>query len=180
MTDIRVKKTFTLIELVVVILLISTTYFLVFSNSNFTIKKEKTKITLSSLKEYLLDNFQFEDELSFICIEDNFDCFVKIDNEISKDFKVENFFNTKPEIYEYNQNQTRIDFKDIRIADISYDIIFELKINSDYKSNDFIVDTFEEKVFVFNSIFKKPKLYSSMNEVLDKFNTNQLEVKDAF
>jgi len=180
MIDIRVKKSFTLIELIIVILLISTTYFLVFSNSNFTIKKEKTKISLLNLKEYLLDNFKFEDELSFICVEDSFDCFIKIDNEILKDFKVENFFNTKPEIYEYNQNQTRIDFEDVRISDISYDIIFELKINSDYKSNDFIVDSLEDKIFVFNSIFKKSKLYSSMNDVLEEFNTNQLEVRDAF
>jgi prepilin-type N-terminal cleavage/methylation domain-containing protein len=32
---IRVKKAFTLIELIIVIILISTTYFLVFSNSTF-------------------------------------------------------------------------------------------------------------------------------------------------
>lgn len=177
---IRVKKAFTLIELIIVIILISSTYFLVFTNSSFTIKKDEIKISLSNLKEYLLDNFQFEDELSFICINDSFDCFVKIDGQIDKDFKIEKFFNDKPLIYEYNQTQNKIDFKETRIDDISYNVIFELKIDSDSKSNDFILDTNEEKVFLFNSIYKKPKIYTSLNEVLDEFNTKQLEVKDAF
>ena len=49
---IRVKKSFTLIELIVVILIISIVYILVFSSSSFCIKNEKEKIDLSYLKEF--------------------------------------------------------------------------------------------------------------------------------
>lgn len=180
MNFIRVNKAFTLIELVLVIILISSTYFLVFSGSNFTIKPEKTKITLIDLKEFLLKNFKFERELSFVCIEDKFTCYIKIDNNILKSFKVENFFNTKPDVYEYNQNENRIDFDDIRIDDISNNVIFELKIDNDYKSNEFILDTLEDKVYVFNSLFKKAELFTSISEVIEDFNKKQLEVRDAF
>ena len=69
MNLIRVKKSFTLIELIIVIILISTTYFLVFSNNNFHIKTDEKRLDLSSLKDYLMKNFEFEKDISFLCIE---------------------------------------------------------------------------------------------------------------
>ena len=59
MSLIRVKKGFTLIELIIVIVLISTTYFLVFSNNNFNVKQDEKRLDLFNLKEYLIKNFQF-------------------------------------------------------------------------------------------------------------------------
>lgn len=177
---IRVKKAFTLIELIIVIVLISTTYFLVFSNSTFNIKKDVKKLNLSNLKEYLLNNFEFEKELSFSCIEENFSCYVKVDGKLDKDFKVTNFFKTKPYIYEYNSDERKVEFEKLRVDNANHNVIFELKINSDYKTNEFIADTLDSGIFVFNSIFTKPKIYKFLYESMDTFKINQKEVRDAF
>ena len=177
---IRVKKAFTLIELIIVIILISTTYFLVFSNSTFKMKKDEKKMTLSNLKEYLLNNFEFEKELSFLCIEDDFSCYIKKDGILDKNFKVTNFFKIKPYIYEYNADERKVEFEELRVDNVNHNVIFELKINSDYKTNEFITDTLDSEIFVFNSIFTKPKIYKSLNESFEVFNINKTKVKDAF
>ena len=180
MNLIRVKKSFTLIELIIVIILISTTYFLVFSNTNFHIKTDDKKLNLYELKDFLLKNFEFERNLTFLCIEDNFSCFVKVDGVIEKDFKVLNFFEIKPEIYEYNTQERQVEFEDLRVENFDYKVIFELKINSDYKTNEFILDTLQNEVYVFNSIFTQPQIFKSLNDSFDSFELNQKEVKDAF
>ena len=177
---IRVKKAFTLIELIIVILIISTTYFFIFSNNNFNIKNQEEKITLYNLKDFLLKNFEFEKELSFLCIEKDFTCYVKTDGKIVEDFKINHFFKKTPDIYEYNIQERRVEFKDLRIENFDYKVVFELKINSDYKINEFILDTLENEIYVFNSIFTKPKFYQTLSESFEVFNLNQIEVKDAF
>ena len=103
MNFIRVKKGFTLIELIVVIILIMSAYFLIFSNSNFALKKEKIALSLENLREVMLENFEFNDELSFVCIEENYECFFKIDGKIDESSGIKNFFKDKPLVYEYNK-----------------------------------------------------------------------------
>lgn len=180
MNLIRVKKAFTLIELIIVIVLISSTYFLVFSNNNFNIKADEKRLDLFNLKEYLLKKFPFEKNISFLCIEDKFSCFVKVDGKIDKDFKVLNFFKRIPDIYEYSASEKKVDFKELRVDNMNYNVIFELKINTDYKTNEFTIDTKDNNIFVFNSIFTKPKIYKSLYESKNTFKINQNEVKDAF
>ncbi len=177
---IRVKKAFTLIELIIVIVLISTTYFLVFSNDSFSVKKDEKILDLFNLKEYLLNNFEFEKELSFLCIEDDYSCYIKKDGILDKNFKVTNFFKTEPDIYQYNSDEEKVEFEKLRVDNVNHNVIFELKINSDYKTNEFIADTLDSGVFVFNSIFTQPKKYKSLNDSFESFELNQKEVKDAF
>lgn len=175
----RVKKAFTLIELIVVILIVGLTYSLIFSSNSFNFKKEE-KVELSNLKQFLLENFSFEKELSFICIEDNFTCYVKIDNDLLKGFEIKNFFNTKPNIYEYNRDKKEIEFKDLRVDNFDYKVIFQLKVDSDYKTNQFVLDAVDNNVYVFNPIFTKPKIYKSLDEVFKTFTQNIIEVQNAF
>lgn len=179
MALIRVKS-FTLIELIIVILIISATYLLIFSNSSFNIKSQEEKITLYNLKDFLLKNFEYKKNISFLCVEEKFTCYVKVDDKIEKDFKINNFFKKRPEIYEYNKQEKKLEFKELRVDNFNYEVIFELKINSDYKTNEFILDTLENEVYVFNSIFTTPKIYKSLNESFEIFNIDQVEVKDAF
>ena len=53
MSLVRVKSSFTLIELIIVILIISITYLLIFSNSNFDVKKQEERLTLYNLEDFL-------------------------------------------------------------------------------------------------------------------------------
>lgn len=180
MNFIRVKKGFTLVELIIVIFITLSTYFLIFSNSNFKVKDEEIKLSLHNLREVLIKNFEFKDEISFICIEDNLQCFFSIDGKIDDKNSIKHFFTTKPLVYEYSKKEKLIDFNRIDINDSIQDVVFELKINNDYKTNEFILDTLEDKVYVFNSIYKEPKIFDSLRDVLDFFEKNELEVRDAF
>ncbi len=179
MSFIRVKKSFTLIELIIVILIISITYLLVFSNSNFMIKKQNNKLLLSDIKEHMKNNIDFKNEVSFVCLDDSFDCYFKIDGNINNDSKTANVFSIKPEVYEYYKNERRVDFDSIYIDDINYDVVFELKMTDDFKVKELIVDTLEDKVYVFNNLYTKAKIYNSLNNVFELFNSNEIEVKDA-
>lgn len=180
MNKTRVKNAFTLVELIIVVLLLFTTmYFFVFSGSNFDMKKRNNSFSLDSLKENLID-IPFDKKISFVCIEDNFDCFIEVDNEINTDTKIKNVFNTKPEVYEFNSDQIQIDFEAVRIDDIDYDVVFKYEINNDFKSKELILDTLENKVYVYNSIYNKAKVYESLSDAFEVFEKNKLEVRDAF
>ena len=180
MKSIRAKKSFTLIELIIVVFLISIAYFLMFSSSSFDIKEDKVKLNLENIKEYLLENFEFQNELAFICIEDKLTCFIRIDGVYDDELKIENFFQNLPEVYELNQDELKVEFFQTKINDINYNPVFELKINSDFKTNEFIIDKINDKVYVFNSIFKKPQVYKDLREAFEVFYNNEIEVRDAF
>jgi prepilin-type N-terminal cleavage/methylation domain-containing protein len=180
MSSSRVKQGFTLIELIIVIILIAASYYLIFSKSSFKIVDDKKNISVENIKKYLLNNFEFEDELLLICINDKFTCFVKTDGIIDEDSKIVNLFKNKPDVYKYQKEEQIIDYEPIDINNISQDVFFELKINSDYKSEDIVVDTLNEKVYLFNSIFIDAKVYTSLQDVFETFNINQIEVQDAF
>lgn len=164
-----------------VILLISLTYYFVYSKASFEIKDVKNQFSFIKIKSFLLNNFPYENSLSLVCIESNFDCYIVIDGKIDSKRKIENVFASVPEIYEYNKDQIRLEFEAIRVDDIDYDVIFKYELNSDNKLlEEFIMDTLDDKVYVFNSLNQKPSLYKSLNEAFDIFEQNILEVKDAF
>lgn len=176
---IRVKNAFTLIELILVIILVSTISFLTISGFNFESSK-KYKVTLDTAKEFMLKNFEFQNKLSLICIEDEaLDCFIFIDGHISEDIRIENLFEEIPQVYNYDKDLSDFEFTKIRLNDIEYEPFFELTINSDKKHKSIVLDTLDEKVYLFSSIFKKVKKFNSTNEITDKFIDNEIEVKDA-
>ncbi len=180
MNFIRDKKAFTLIELVIVVLIMLIAYSLIFSNKNFSLEDNKELLALSKLREFLMNNFSFKEEIVFSCIEDNFSCFVRVDKELKEDFKVDNFFTIKPKVYEYSKDKKELEFKDLRVDNFDYKVIFELKIDNDYKIDEFILDTLNGEVYLFNSIFTKPDIYKSLDDIIDIIEKNQKEVRDAF
>ena len=92
-------------------------------------KKEKIALSLENLREVMLENFEFNDELSFVCIEENYECFFKIDGKIDESSGIKNFFKDKPLVYEYNKELNSIEFAQIELNNTKQDIIFEFKIN---------------------------------------------------
>ncbi len=176
---IRVKKAFTLIELVLVIILISIVYYLSFSNLTST-HNIKYKVNIENIKEFMLKNFKYEKELAFICIEDDTkDCYIFIDKNINKDIKIENFFKDIPDVYNYDKDLSRYIFTKIQLDEIKFEPFFELIINSDQKHKDIIVDTLDSKVYLINSISRKVEKFENINDIIEQISLNKIEVKDA-
>lgn len=173
-------SSFTLIELILVLILVGVIYAIFLPKFNTTTKNQDKKIELKTLKKYLLENFDFQESIKFSCIEKDFTCYVIIDNAINEDVKIENFFNVEPEILTYNKNLDRYDLGKITVDGFTENLIFEYKINSDFKSNEFILDTKENKVYLFNSIYENPLVFDSVFEVRDYIDKNINGVKGAF
>lgn len=176
---IRVKKAFTLIELVLVIILISIVYYLSFSNLTSS-REVKYKVNIENIKEFMLKNFKYEKELAFVCIEDDAkDCYIFIDKNINKDIKIENFFKDIPDIYNYDKDLSKYVFTKIRLDEIEFEPFFEFIINSDKKHKDIIVDTLDSRVYLLNSISRKIEKFENTNDIVEQFSSNEIEVKDA-
>ena len=173
------KKSFTLIELIIVMILISTVSFLILPS--FNLKKEKEyKVSLSNIKEFMLKRFSYEETLSLVCFDDGSkECYIFIDDNINKDIKIKNLFTQIPAVYNYGETLSSYEFRKIRFDNIDYEPFFELRISSDKKHKDIIVDTLDEKVYLFSPIFKNAKKYKNTNEIIEKFSENEIEVRDA-
>ena len=176
---IRVKKAFTLIELVLVIILTSSVYFFAFSS--FTSKEKKQyKVNIENIKDFLFKNFSYENELSLKCIEnDTNDCYVFVDNTLREDIIIQNLFNEIPEVYNYDKDLSSFVFSKVKIDNIEYETFFELNFNKDRKHKSIVVDMQDSNVYLINSISKIAKKFENTNDVIDQFRTNEIEVKDA-
>lgn len=173
------KRSFTLLELVIVVLLISIVYFLLFSSFSFS-KNEKNNLRIETLKNYLFDNFKYEDTLSLYCIKkDNFPCYVFIDRKLKDDIKITNLFLETPEVYTYDRDLNKKDFEDIRIGEEDFHVVFKLDFNSEKKHENLVLDM-GNKVYLFSSISNKIEIFEDTNSILDGFISKEEEVKDAF
>lgn len=176
---IRVKKAFTLIELILVTILVFTIAYLTATSFNFN-TQEKYRVNLENIKEFLLKKFEFSEKISLTCIEeDTLNCYVFIDGLENKEIKVENLFVNLPKVYNYDKDLSDYTFLRIRLNDIEYEPFFHLEINKDKKHKNIVLDTIDKKVYLFSSISKKPKLFENTNEIIDSFFELETEVKDA-
>jgi prepilin-type N-terminal cleavage/methylation domain-containing protein len=174
------KKAFTLVEIIIVIFIISLVYFIVLPNFNVNKKEEKPKFTLEKIKNFMLKNYSFKHSLSFVCIdEQELPCYIFVDEELNEEFVVKNLFKTIPEVYNYDRELSSYEFTRVKINDMEYEPFFELRINSDRKYKNIVVDTLDDKVYLFSSINKEVKTYKNTNEILDEFYEKEVDIKDA-
>lgn len=174
-----IKKSFTIIEIIVVMVLIGLIYFFALNYLNFDSKKMDIKVSLASLPSYLIENFTYEKKIKLICVKEGKECFVLVDGKKNETVLTE-LFSEKPEVYSYFTSLERIVYKDIFLDDTNYRVCFEFEINPFLQVNDLIVDTLDAKVYLFKSIFKKPELFSSVDEVIDNLINLKYEVRNAF
>lgn len=173
------KKSFTLLELIVVVFLISTVYFLLFSNFTFS-KKEETNLKIENLKNYLFDNFKYKNSLALYCIDKkSFPCYVFIDGKQNYNVGLISLFTEVPEVYSYNKDLPLKEFENIDIEDEEYSVFFSLKFDSGKKHENLVLDT-EDKVYLFSSITNKVQIFEDTNSIIDSFMNKEEEVKDAF
>jgi hypothetical protein len=169
------KKSFTLIEIILVVAIISLAYYFTIDNFKFKTINKSSFINISNLKSYML---KFNQELSIVCVDDGKRCFIKdSNNNIIQ--KVDNLFKSKPIVYEYNKDLKEINFEDLELEQLDrYEVCFKYKINKYKKSDDIIVEV-NNKVYIFNSIYKTPIKLDSISYVYDYFEDLKQELKDA-
>ena len=178
MWRIKIKRAFTLFELIIVIVLISIIYY--FTLSNFSIKQAKLdSVTLMNLKQ-TLSKFEFDEKVSLHCIDDkDIDCLISIDGEIQKE-RITKLFEKCPDVYEYSKDQKKIEFSDLELEKLEYyPICFEYELNKNGQSSQMIVDIIGD-VFIFDNISSKPKRIQYINDIGLYFDEKSNEVKDAF
>lgn len=163
------KKSFTLIELIIVTTLIFIIYY--FTLSNLNVQQDKAdKITLINLKQ-MLASFDFEEKINLRCIDiENIDCLLLID-DIIQDEKIVGLFEKCPDVYEYSRDQIRLEFEP--------PICFEFELRNNGHSSQIMVDL-DDKVLIYDNISLKPKILKSMDDIADFFDNKIDEVRDAF
>ena len=177
------KRAFTLIEITIVIFIISIIYFisLNFFNSKNSTKNIKSKLEIVSLKEYLIKNNEFTDSIRFSCIKDDeLSCFIVIDGDYDNAIKSQNIFLDLPTVYNYDKNFSYAEFEQFKNNNITYDVFFELKIDSDRKHKNYIVEVENSSLYLIKVISNEIIKFSSLQEIRDSQNNLKAKVQDAF
>ncbi len=173
------KRAFSLLELTVVILLLSVIYALFLPQINSVANKKDSTITLNNLKEYLLLQ-EYKQELTFSCIEGNYDCYVHVDGVLIDRLTLKQFFKNIPDVYSYDKQMKRIEFEPLKFDTYEeFDVIFALKFNKKRRHKDLVIES-DDGVFVFNSLFESVKRFEYLTEVVEDIQNIENEVKSAF
>jgi len=170
------KKSFTLIELIIVVSIISLVYYLTLGNFKLNVDTSN-KISLNNLPMYLKKQ-EFDKTLSLKCIDDGKKCLLYIDGSIKE--KINNLFSQKPNVYTYSKDLDLIYFNDIELNELdTYEVCFEYNINKYKKSKDIIVEV-GQKVYIYNSLDSNVTTLDYISDVRDYFDKKEQEVRDAF
>jgi len=160
-----------------VVFIISLVYSLTLNNFKFSSSIKSSSITLEDLPLYL-DKYTFSDKLELICLDDAKKCILKIDGNIREN--IDGLFSEKPIVYEYNKDLNIIYYDDIELKQLDrYEVSFKYTINKYKKASDIIVEV-NNKIYIFNSMYKKALILESSVDVYDYFDNVNKELKDAF
>lgn len=173
------KRSFTLFEIIISIILISVLYFFAINTFVKSNTNGQKNINLNSLKEKLLD-IDYDDSISLKCVRDELQCFLFIDGLLQEEV-IKNLFLQIPSVYEYNKNREKIEYGYLDLPDElgSYEIVFDYSCNRYKKCSEQIVEL-NTSAYIFNDIHMKPILVEDLYSVDEYFESKQEEVKDAF
>lgn len=171
------KKAFSLLELVMVIVLIGVVTSIMLPNLFKT--NTKNTIELDSLKRYLVSNYSFSKNISYICVERSLLCYIFIDGVRNENI-IKNIFVEEPSVYSSISPYNRMEFDRVYINEFDeVGVIFKLTINSDFKSNDFLLD-YDNTIYHYNSIKDKASTYKDIGEYRDYVEFKLAETKYDF
>ena len=150
------KKAFSLIELLIVILIIGVVYTL--SVGSFEkVKDESKKLTLANLKEYLQD-IPHEKSAELLCLDDSCECEVLVDGE--KFRELEDFLDKSVSSYMYSFSYG------MQKVEKEEDICFSYSINKKGVGQQVLVE-FNNVFYDFSSYLSPVSIYSSLEEARD-------------
>lgn len=147
------KKAFSLIELLIVILIIGIVYTI--SVGNFKkVKDESVKLTLENLKEYL-QTLPYEKSAEILCLDDCSECNILVDGEKVK--KIDDFLDKSVKSYRYDFSYGMVE------EEKQDDICFSYSIDKKGVGEQVFVE-FKTKVYDFSTYLQSVGIYDSMQE----------------
>lgn len=161
------KKGFSLVELMIVIVIIGIIYTLAVSKLH-NVGQEKLQPTFANLKEYLATFLQ-EDakEVRLLCLDSCESCSIYVNGVKQKE--IESFFDASVEVYRYEFNQGFIR-KERNLffnqEGRDEDICFSFSMNKSLVSDQVVV-LYKQKAYDYTTYFTPTKVYGNLEEVLE-------------
>lgn len=164
------KKAFSLIELLIVVLIVGIVYTLAISGFD-NIKNAKPKPTLLNLKSYL-SKVEHKKDVKLLCLDSCENCIVFVDGELNEKFSDEfdGFLDNSVKVYNFNVNtglqviQESVFFNS---EDVSEEICFSFKIDKKGVGDQVIVE-YENYVYDFTNHLGGTKKYESTSDLIDE------------
>ncbi len=163
----NMKKAFSLIELLIVILIVGVVYTL--SVGSFKKANDETKkLSLENLKEYLQE-MPHDDSVEYLCLDDCTSCNIIIDGEKVNEEPIKGFLDKDVKIYKYdfysgiNEQSKKVYFNSEGVEE---DLCFSYSVDKKGIGNQVIVD-FKDKIYDFSVYLSAPTVYNSLEELID-------------
>jgi len=160
------KKAFTLIELMIVIVIMGVVYTLVIGNFKKLGEKGKN-LSLKNLKEYLR-SFPHKESVKLVCLQSCKNCFVVIDGK-KQDSKIKNFLDDSVELYRYDFDLGAIQKENtgyFNQDDIEENVCFSYEVDAKGVGDQVLVE-YKNNVYDFTPYFESPKVYSTIEEAVN-------------
>lgn len=162
------KKAFTLIELVLVVIIMGVVYMFAISSLEKVKQLSHNDIpTLQNLKRFLLQK-EFEKKARFVCFEECEQCSVILDKKAEE--TITGFFQKQPKIYRYDATlgMEQIQSEPYFDADgIQHQTCFSYTIYKDGTSDQIFVEE-GGSIYDYGEYFDDVKLYDSIEEAQEK------------
>jgi Tfp pilus assembly major pilin PilA len=173
MSKLNLKNSFTLIELIIVVLLIGLVYSIAIG---FYSKKESVKIDdLTKLKEKLL-SFKTEekDKITFVMYDDCKKNAVLINNKPTyKDIDIDIDGNIEVYTIDMYGNLKRVEFLDILIDGKKENVCFRFNIFPNNSNNSYIVKL-KNRYYIVKPYFEQIQTTSALNKAIDLYINEKL------
>jgi len=151
------KKGFSLIELLIVILIIGVVYTLSIGNFK-NIKNGEDKLSLENLRSYL-QTIPYKKKIEFVCLDDCLHCEVFVDGKKHK--KVKSFLDSSVKSYRYDFSYGMVELEKDNKKCFSY------TLNKEGVGDQIFIE-FKNKVYDMSSYLDDTYIYSSLDEALQK------------
>ncbi|MDF1878175.1 prepilin-type N-terminal cleavage/methylation domain-containing protein [Sulfurimonas sp. SAG-AH-194-C20] len=163
-----VKKAFSLIELMIVIVIIGVIYTLAVSKLQ-NVGAQKPVPSLKNLKEYLFTYVKEETkEVKLLCLGACESCDVYVD-DVKQEKKIEPFFDDSIEVYKYDFSQGTRKVQDAVFFNEEgrqEDVCFSFTMSRNSISEQVLI-VFKEKAYDYTSYFTPTKVYDHLEELLE-------------
>ncbi len=169
----QIKKGFTLIEILVVIIIIMLVYSLLVVNFHINSGDKSEKVNLINFKKYLINSYPHY-KIDFICLEECKRCFVKVGS------KFEDFYFTLDrdiEVYTFDITSTRVKKEFGKMGDD--EICFQYTILPDKTSEPVIIKNFN-KYYYIPSFFGEVKVFDDFSEAKEWYFKESYPLGDIY